>query len=272
MKKSISLLTVVCLTGFGGFFTNLRQAFSSKEEAQTTEPPAATTVPYERPVGMNEAPEGNGKLVALTFDDGPGGEITMHILDTLEEHGGRATFFCLGDRAQEYQATLRRMVKLGCEVASHSYSHERLTRLGSDELKEDLARTQEAILTYSGVEPKLLRAPYGSVSEYMLSNSGMPQILWSIDSEDWRYCEQLCKDRSDEQRECDFINVVNSVVDYIQDGDIILMHDLYAFTQDLADAVIAELDHRGWQMVTVSELFAAKGIPLEPGKVYHCAR
>jgi len=270
MIRVISVIMAVFCTGFGSFFASLKETFQGKEE--TTAPPTTTAVPYDRPVGVHTAPEGGGKLVALTFDDGPGGDVTNHILTKLQQVGGRATFFCLGDRAEAYQKTLRHMVKLGCEVASHSYSHERLTRLSVDGLRTDLSKAAEALEEFSGVWPPLLRPPYGAVNERMLAHTDWPVILWSIDSEDWRYCELLCKNRSDEQRRRDFLKVVNSVLDYVQDGDIILMHDLYSFTQDVADAVIDELHHQGWKMVTVSELFAARGIVPEPGVVYHSAR
>jgi len=267
----MSLLTAVIMVGFGSFFNGLRHTFHPGKET-TAPPPETTTIPYDRPEGVHAAPEGEGKLVALTFDDGPGGKVTSHILDSLGAVGGRATFFCLGDRAQEYEGILRRMAAQGCEIASHSYSHDRLTRLSNDRLRDDLERTAAALEGFSGVAPGLLRPPFGSVSERMLGCVDMPVILWSIDSEDWRYCELLCKNRSDEQRQRDFLKVVNSVVDYVQDGDIILMHDLYSFTQDVADAVIAELYHQGWRLVTVSELFTAKGLEPEPGVVYHSAR
>jgi len=269
----MSLLTAVIMVGFGSFFSSLRQTFHIKEETSTTAPPETTTaVPYVRPEGVHAAPEGQGGLVALTFDDGPGGKVTTHILDTLQEVGGRATFFCLGDRAEEYQDILRRTVAQGCEVASHSHSHERLTRLSSNALYKDLERAATALEMFSGTMPKLLRPPFGAVNEHMLNCVEMPVILWSIDSEDWRYCELLCKNRSDEQRRRDLLKVVNSVLDYVRDGDIILMHDLYSFTQDVADTVIAELHHQDWKLVTVSELFAARGIEPEPGEVYHSAR
>ena len=271
VKRTMSMLTAVIMVGFGSFFSSLRQTFHPKEET-TAPPPGTTTAPYLRPEGVHAAPDGRGKLVALTFDDGPGGAVTSHILDTLQKVKGRATFFCLGDRAQEYQGILRRMVAQGCEVASHSHSHERLTRLSARALCNDLERAAGALTEFSGTAPQLLRPPFGAVNESMLDCVGMPVILWSIDSEDWRYCELLCKNRSDEQRQRDFRKVVNSVLDYVQDGDIILMHDLYAFTQDVADTVIAELHHRGWQLVTVSELFAARGIEPEAGEVYHSAR
>jgi len=275
-KRIFSLVTALTITGFGTFFTdvrnNLERRFPHAAEEPTTvqiiEPP---TEPYLRPEGVHEAPDGEGKLVALTFDDGPS-DISSHILDTLKKVGGHATFFCLGDRAEDYQSTLRRIVAESSEVASHSYDHKRLTRLGSRELQEDLSKAAALLEEFSGTAPIMLRPPFGSVSDYMLANTDMPVILWSIDSEDWRFCEELCRNRSEEQRQRDFIRVVNSVLDYVQDGDIVLMHDLYCFTQDVADAVIAELHHKGWKFVTVSGLFKANGIIPQPGVVYHCAR
>jgi peptidoglycan/xylan/chitin deacetylase (PgdA/CDA1 family) len=272
-KRIFCVVTAMTVTGLGTFFANLKKHLrpQSPVAVVTTQPPT-TAEPYIRPDGVHEAPDGRGKLIALTFDDGPGGAVTNHILDSLQKANGASTFFCLGDRAQEYQKMLRKIVAQGSEVASHSYAHERLTRLSAEELEQNLSETYDALEEYSGKAPKLLRPPYGSVDGDMLSHTDAPVILWSIDSEDWRFCELLCKDRSDEEWNRDFLRVVNSVLDYVQDGDIVLMHDLYSFTQDVADAVIAELHHKGWKLVTVSALFDAKGVDPQPGEVYHCAR
>ena len=275
-NRTLSLTMALAVTGFGSFFAdarkNLRRHFQPEPTtAAAVEEEAPPEDPYVRPEGIHETSDGRGKLVALTFDDGPS-SISSHILDTLTEADGHATFFCLGDRAESYREALRHIAAQGSEIASHSYNHKRLTRLGARELEEDLSKAAGLLEEFSGKPPVLLRPPYGSISDYMLERTEMPVILWSIDSEDWHFCEELCRNRSEEQRQRDFVRVVNSVLDYVQDGDIVLMHDLYCFTQDVADAVIAELRHKGWKLVTVSELFAAKGIELQPGVAYHCAR
>jgi len=278
LKRVFSVVTVLTITGLGTFFADVKNNLAAHlnnaqgEETTTTttiEEPAAD--PYIRPEGVHEAPDGHEKLVALTFDDGPS-PISSHVLKSIDNAGGHATFFCLGDRAEEYQSTLKKIVAQGSEIASHSYSHKRLTRLSSYELEKDLSMAAEALADFSGTAPALMRPPYGAISDDMAGQINMPVILWSIDSEDWRYCEQLCQNRSDEQRQRDFVRVVNSILDYVQDGDIVLMHDLYCFTQDVADAVITELHHKGWQFVSVSDLFKMKGIVPQPGVVYHCAR
>jgi len=278
LKRVFSVVTVLTITGLGTFFTDVRNNLAahlrgaqSEETTTTTIVEEPTTEPYLRPEGVHEAPDGHGKLVALTFDDGPS-PISRHVLEAIDKTGGHATFFCLGDRAEEYQGILKKIVAQGSEIASHSYSHKRLTRLSDSALEDDLSMAADALEHFSGTAPTLMRPPYGAISDDMVGRIDMPVILWSIDSEDWRYCEQLCQNRSDEQRQRDFVRVVNSILDYVQDGDIVLMHDLYCFTQDVADAVIAELHHKGWKFVTVSELFEMKGMVPQPGVVYHCAR
>ena len=278
LKRVFSVVTVLTITGLGTFFSDVRNNLAAhlhgaqgEETTTTTTIEEPTTMPYLRPEGIHEAPDGRGKLVALTFDDGPG-PISSHVLESIDNAGGHATFFCLGDRAEEYQSILKQIVAQGSEVASHSFSHKRLTRLGNAALADDLSMAAAALEDFSGTAPTLMRPPYGAISDDMVGQIDMPVILWSIDSEDWRYCEQLCQNRSDEQRQRDFVRVVNSILDYVQDGDIVLMHDLYCFTQDVADAVIAELHHKGWQFVAVSDLFEMKGIVPQPGVVYHCAR
>jgi len=82
----------------------------------------------------------------------------------------------------------------------------------------------------------------------------MPMIMWSVDTRDW------------ESRDVE--SIIQQVMDHVQDGDIILMHDIYVPTAEAVKAVVPELISRGFQLVTVSELLAAKGISLEAGKVY----
>jgi len=237
----------------------------------TTTTATTTTVPYVRPAGIHEAPDGHGKLVALTFDDGPN-PITIEVLESLNKAGGRATFFCLGNLAEKHEDILKKIVAQGSEIASHSYAHKHLIKLSGAELKNDLSMAVDALGKHSGgAAPTLLRLPYGESTEAMLKQIDAPAIMWSVDPKDWKYSEQQHKNRSDEQWRQDVLHVANSILDGLQDGDVVIMHDIYRFTKDVADAVIAELHHKGWGLVTVSELFAAKGMALQPGVIYRNA-
>lgn len=84
--------------------------------------------------------------------------------------------------------------------------------------------------------------------------TGLPIILWSIDTLDWQ------------NRNHDVI--FNTVLDQVNDGDIVLMHDLYKSTAEAVRRIIPALKRKGYQLVTVSELARVRGIPLKPGNVY----
>ena len=198
-------------------------------------------------------------MVALTFDDGPSG-VTPRILDSLESHGARATFYMVGNRMNSYPDTVRRMVALGCEVGNHSWNHTYLTSLSADGIHGNLNQMDATLQEIAGVRCPTMRPPGGYInaaSQQALASYGVPAIMWSIDTLDW-------KTRNAQA-------TINSVLSRVRDGDIILMHDLYSATGDAAVALIPELINRGYQLVTVSELAAHRG-GMQPGQVYHAFR
>ncbi|MCI8454294.1 MAG: polysaccharide deacetylase family protein [Lachnospiraceae bacterium] len=194
-------------------------------------------------------------MVALTFDDGPSAE-TMRILDCLEENGGRATFFMVGNRIGSYPNTVKRMVDMGCEPASHTWEHRDITRLSEAVLLADLTRVDNALEAAAGTRTKLMRPPGGALNSAAgaaLAKQGVPAVLWSLDTKDW-------KTRNAKK-------TIDAVLSRVRDGDIVLMHDLYESTADAAVVLIPELTRRGYQLVTVSELAGYRG-GLVPGLSY----
>lgn len=210
--------------------------------------PAAGSVDPSRP------------MVALTFDDGPSSEVTGRILNMLEAHGGRATFFMVGNRVPGTAATVNRMSALGCEVGNHTYDHKYLTKLGDAGIRASVGQTNTNIANACGVSPVLMRPTggyYNASSLATLGSMGMSAIMWSIDTRDWQH-------RNPQK-------TIQSVLDHVRDGDIILMHDIYGTTADAAETIIPELTARGYQLVTVSEMAALRG-GLAPGQVYNSFR
>ncbi len=205
---------------------------------------------YERP---EDIPRPNGKMIALTFDDGPS-KYTDRILDCLEQYGAKATFFVVGNSVNAYPNTLKRAHQLGMEIGNHTMTHPNLKTLGADSIKSQLERTNSAIISAGGTTPRLLRPPYGNYNSTVQKVAGMPLILWSIDTLDWK------------TRNAD--KTVSCVLNEVKDGSVILMHDLYSQSADAAVRLIPLLIDRGYQLVTVSELAKAKGYQLEKGTVY----
>ena len=193
-------------------------------------------------------------MVALTFDDGPQPSVGNRIMDCLAQYGGKATFFMVGERVGSYKTEVQRMVAEGHEVANHTMNHKYLQKLGAAQIQAQVNNGNDAIQAACGVRPTLLRLPGGNHNATVLANAGMPMIQWTVDTLDWK------------TRNAD--KTVAAVLNHVKDGDIILMHELYGATGDAVARIVPELHKRGFQMVTVSQMAAAKGRSLEAGKLY----
>ena len=230
---------------------------------EATEAPtqAPTAEPTEEPLPSNlivsqytgRTLDKDKPAVALTFDDGPSGQ-TPRILDALEQNGGLATFFLVGDRVEKYAETAQREYQMGCLVGTHLYSHTKLTKLSAEEIKGELDLCSAAHESVLGAAPVVARPPYGSANATVKETLNMPLINWSLNSNDW------------ETRDAD--RIYNDVMNNVQDGDIVLFHDLKDFSASAIERIAPALADMGYQMVTVQELYELKGRTLEPATLY----
>ena len=207
------------------------------------------------------------KLIALTFDDGPGSSSTDKILDVLEENNSRATFFVVGYNAEIHTEQLKREAELGCEIGNHSKSHGNLLKMTDNEIKEQVEGNNDLIREVTGKEVKLFRAPGGNYKgkEDVIN---MPLIQWTIDTNDWRKKDSANKSRTEQQRKEDIDAIVNYVLEEAGEGKIILMHDIYTFSADTVEALVPRLCKAGYTVTTVSDMFEYYGVTPENGKVY----
>ena len=187
--------------------------------------------------------------IAFTFDDGPG-EYTDELLDCLEENNAHATFFMLGQNVGSWESTVQRMADIGCEIGSHSWDHPNLYDLSMDSVAKEFSDTDAALEKACGQKASVARAPYGNWSDDIISTVGKPFFTWSLDSMDWSYLD------------------VNKDYDAVMNGDltvgsIILMHDIHEPSVQAAIKMIPELVQKGYKLMTVSELAAAKGVTLQ---------
>ncbi|WP_461811460.1 polysaccharide deacetylase family protein [Faecalimonas sp.] len=193
-------------------------------------------------------------MIALTFDDGPGPEVGR-ILDVLEKYNARATFFMVGPLVKKYPETVKRISDLNCELGNHSTTHSDLSKLGVAEIRKEIQTTSDAIAKATGGRgPTVMRPPYGAVNPTVKQTVGLPIIMWSVDTLDW-------KTRNTQK-------TIDSVMTYAKDGSIVLMHDIHKTSVDAAIQIIPKLIEKGYQLVTVSELAEARGVHLENGVKY----
>lgn len=196
-------------------------------------------------------------MVALTFDDGPG-KHTSRLLDIFASHGGKGTFFVIGNLLDGRAEVLNRIIAEGHEIGGHSWDHRQLTKLNTTDLSNQLVGTRTKIHQLTGIDAPLLRPPYGSYNSQvknMCKNLGIVMVNWSLDTLDWKYkdAEKIC----------------HTILSEVRDGDIILCHDLHGSTVDAMEKVIPELLSRGYQLVTVSELLDQRADVIEAGEVYY---
>ena len=192
-------------------------------------------------------------MIALTFDDGPG-KRTGELLEVLAANHAHATFFMQGKNVPRYQNEVKRMKEIGCELGSHSFDHPDLSKMDAAGIRDQIDRTNQNLKDAAGQPASVLRPPYGAIGSTLKSVAGLPLILWNIDTLDW-------KTRNAQA-------TIDNVMQKVKDGDIVLMHDIHTESIDAAIVLIPKLIEAGYQLVTVSELAAARGIGMQNGTSY----
>ena len=197
------------------------------------------------------------KYVALTFDDGPSGRFTRHLLAGLEERQAVATFFLCGYRLEQYPDLAGEILDKGHEIGHHGYSHDAMNAMSRSSLERELTRTEEILLEQTGEAPRLLRPPGGCCNNLvreLARNHGLALVTWSVDPRDWATGNRDA--------------IVRSVVERAGDGDIILLHDMSDSSVDAALEIVDRLQSQGFRFVTVSQLASLRGDAPQAGCLY----
>lgn len=180
-------------------------------------------------------------LVALTFDDVPHPEHTRPILEVLDKHKIRGTFFLLGTNAERHPEIVNEIVDAGHLIGNHSYNHPNFAELSDAQVAYQMDITNQIIEGITGETPHLFRTPYGidsSRTQRLYPNQS--SILWNVDSMDWHYQDVLAT----------FEHTVQQV-----EGDvIILFHDRLPGSDETLDLVIQELKDRHYKFVAPTEI------------------
>ena len=196
------------------------------------------------------------KIVALTFDDGPG-PYTERLLNELKARNARATFFVLGTRVDAYPNLIRRMAEEGHVVGNHSNAHNMLHRMDLLGVRNEMGKCAEKIEKLLGYRPCVMRCPGGNSSSTVIQyakEAAIPIINWSVDTRDW------------ESRNKEAILKVAKA--NIKDGSIVLLHDIHQVSVEATIELMDWLIEQGYTMVTVPELLSARQGGMEAGKTY----
>jgi peptidoglycan/xylan/chitin deacetylase (PgdA/CDA1 family) len=195
--------------------------------------------------------------VAITFDDGPSGTTTP-VLDVLADFGALATFFVIGSWVERFPDVARETAERGHELGNHTWTHVDGDRTRDLEvLRDEVARTSEAIERVAGARPRLMRPPYGSDPGRFARVSAAcglaATVLWSVQSFDWE--DGAVADA-----------IVDQVLAEAEPGAIVLLHDGQREANDgrprsatlaALPGILAGLRADGYAFATVSGLLAA---------------
>lgn len=241
------LAGVMCLSMFGCSNTDTSSK-SSEIMAPTTEIAATTTSPVEK---IEYEIDPSKSVIALTFDDGPNTTTTKQILDLLQEHQIKASFFVIGNNINDASGEIMKLAfDMGHEINNHSTTHSYMNNMTAEDIIAEIKTTDDKVKEITGESTKFFRPPYIATSQMMYESIDMPFIC-GLGCNDWDPAVTI------EKR-------IESIVSQAKDGAIILLHDAEGNIQTVAalKQIIPQLKEQGYQFVTVSELFEAKGISI----------
>lgn len=201
-------------------------------------------------------------MVAISFDDGASPTTGTRIIDALAKQDFRATFFYVGDwiRGTDGEQEVKYAYSKGMEIANHTKSHPNLTEKSASEIRSEYDQCASKLKGIIGTEPsKLLRLPYLASNQTVQSTlNDVPLITCSIDTQDWN---GATKDQ--------MVNKIKTAMnDGSLNGSIVLCHETYEATAAAIEELAPYLKEQGWQIVTVSEMFEAKGKQLNGGQIH----
>ncbi len=186
------------------------------------------------------------KQIALTFDDGPHPILTPRVLEILAHYNIAATFFMVGQNVLNYPDAARAVIKAGHEVGNHTFSHPHIANLNEKAIFDEIGKCEDALEELCEYRPHILRTPQGALTpslERCLLDDDYILVLWSLDTRDWENKSTA--------------GIAQTVLDRVQSGDIILMHDFIGHnskTPEALEKIIPILLSEGYEFVTVSAL------------------
>ena len=198
----------------------------------------------EREIQQKESVEESGvkekPSIAITFDDGPSDRYTGRLLDGLKERNVKASFFLIGENAEENSELVERIYKEGHLIGNHTYSHVQMTHLSEEEAVREIEMTDQVISAITGEHVAYMRPPFGAWQRELEVKMEVLPVLWSVDPLDWM------TENVDE--------IVSKVVTEAEEGDIILLHDCYSSSVEAALRIVDFLQKEGYEFVTVDRL------------------
>lgn len=185
------------------------------------------------------------KKISISFDAAWGAEDFPQIMEVLDKHNVKTTFFMTGEWVENYPECVKILVEKGHDLGNHSATHPDMTTLSKEKQKEQILAVHNAVKELTGYEMELFRPPYGAYNNEVIRTCYELEyypIQWSVDSLDW-------KDLSATE-------IINKVCNHkaLDCGAIILCHNGAKHTAEALDEMLTNLKNQGYDIVPISEL------------------
>lgn len=194
------------------------------------------------------------KKIAISFDAAWGAEDFNAIMEILDRHGIKTTFFMTGEWVEKYPECVKVLVQKGHDLGNHSASHPDMTKLSKEKQREEILKVHEQVKALTGYEMELFRPPYGAYNNDVIRTCyevGYFPIQWDVDSLDWkdyepeRIISNVCKHES------------------LGPGSIILCHNGAKYTAEALDEMLSNLKNQGYEIVPISELILRENFHMD---------
>lgn len=183
------------------------------------------------------------KVCAISFDAAWGNEQTETLLDILDKHEVKTTFFLVGEWVDKYSDSVKEIATRGHDVGNHSDTHAHMSQISLEEQKAEIENCNEKITAITGEEVTLFRPPYGEYDNNVVGTTldcDMYCVQWNIDSLDW-------KDPTPQ-------DMVERIENKLCPGSIILLHNGAKNTPEALPLIIEAIKAQGYTIVPISEL------------------
>ena len=198
------------------------------------------TADRQLPIYCVDRPE---KVCAISFDAAWGADNTQSILDVLAKYNVKATFFVVGNWADQYPQQAKAIVESGCELMNHSNAHGHFNSMSTEEILADVNACNDKIEALTGVRPTLIRCPFGEYDDHVITairSIGMEPIQWDVDSLDWKGISAQ--------------EIQGRVLDKVKPGSIGLFHNAAENTPEALPGIIEALLADGYTIVPISQI------------------
>ena len=183
------------------------------------------------------------KKIAISFDCAWGVEYTDRILDELDRHSVKCTWFAVEFWVEKYPEYAKKIIERGHELGTHSKTHPYMSKLNGGQVRDELVSSCDFIEKTTGIRPTLFRPPYGDYNNTLLevaSENKLYTIQWDVDSLDWKNLSAT--------------EIALRVINGVKNGSIILCHNNGLHTAEALPMIFSTLQNRGYSFVPIGEL------------------